>query len=163
MILSFWRDTKGAALVEGAILLPFLFILVLGIFEFSWFIFQHHMVTGGLRDATRYLTRARTPCDPSSEAWDVAQINAKRLATTGFINGSKLRVPGWQPDMITIRCTPVENPIIEGLRTYRGGEIIYTITVSTVFNETPLGFFGLLGFKDPVISLFYSQRIIGPG
>lgn len=158
-----WRDIQGAALVEGAILLPFLFILMLGIFEFSWFIFQQHMASAGLRDAARYLTRATTPCEPTSEAWNTALINAKNLATTGFTNGSKSRISGWRAGMITVSCTGVDNPIIDGLRNYRGEGVIFIVTVSTRFIEPSLGFFRLLGFGSPVISLSYSQRVVGPG
>lgn len=163
ILRSLWRDTEGAALVEGAILLPFLFVLMLGIFEFSWFIYQQHMVSAGLREAARYLTRAATPCEPSSEAWNTAQNNAKNLATTGYTNGSKSRISGWRAGMISVYCTAVDNPIIDGLRNYRGEDVIYTVTVSTRFNEPSLGFFRLLGFGNPVISLSYSQRVIGPG
>ncbi len=31
---------EGTALIEGAVILPVLFILVFGVFEFSWLIFQ---------------------------------------------------------------------------------------------------------------------------
>jgi hypothetical protein len=66
--------------------------------------------------------------------------------------------------MITIRCTAIDNSVAnDGLRNYRGGDIIYIVTVSTRFSEPSLGFFRLIGLQSPVISLSHSQRVIGPG
>ena len=52
-----WRDDAGSALLEGAIVVPFLFTLVLGTLEFSYFFYQQHLVSTGVRDAARYLAR----------------------------------------------------------------------------------------------------------
>jgi len=45
------HDETGSALVEGAILLPLLIVLFIGIFEFSWFFYQQHLISLGVRDA----------------------------------------------------------------------------------------------------------------
>jgi Flp pilus assembly protein TadG len=161
---SCWRDNEGSALVEGAVLMPILFALMFGIFEFSWFFYQQHMISAGLRDAARYLTRSSSACEPASRTWNVEETIAKNLATTGSANGSIPRVRGWRAGMVTIRCTAIDNSTAtDGLRNYRGGDIIYIVTVSTRFSEPSLGFFRLLGLRSPVISLSHSQRVIGPG
>ena len=161
---SWWRDNEGSALVEGAVLLPVMFALIFGIFEFSWFFYQQHMISIGLRDAARYLTRSSSACEPASTTWNMEETIAKNLATTGFSDGSRSRVSGWRAGMITIRCTAIDNSVAnDGLRNYRGGDIIYIVTVSTRFSEPSLGFFRLIGLQSPVISLSHSQRVIGPG
>ena len=48
MLRSIWRDSEGSALVEATIILPVLFILVFGVFEFSWAICQQHLILTGI-------------------------------------------------------------------------------------------------------------------
>ena len=66
--------------------------------------------------------------------------------------------------MVTPQCTAIDNSSASnGLTTFRGGPVIYVITVSTRFTDPSLGFFGFLGLKPPVITVAHSQRAIGPG
>jgi len=139
-------------------------ILLFGVYEFSWFFYQQHLVSTGLRDAARYLARLSAPCNPASFTWFIDQASAKNLATTGSINGGAARVKGWTPDNVRLTCTPVDNPITAaGLSAFRGGPVIYVVTASTRFADPTLGFFGLLGLATPVISVSHSERVIGPG
>lgn len=152
------RDETGSALVEGAIILPLLIVLFIGIFEFSWFFYQQHLISLGVRDAARYLARLAEPCETTGEA------RARNLAATGSIYGGTPRVNGWTAAMVTASCRPVANVIdLEGLPSYRGGPAIYVVTVSTHFRDPTLGFFGLLGLDAPQISASHSERVIGPG
>src|SRR3954451_11787895 len=84
-----WRDCEGSALIEGAILVPVLLLLVLGVFEFSWLIDQQHLISTGIHDAARYIARSANPHDA------IIQKDAKTLATTGAIDGDTARVKGW--------------------------------------------------------------------
>src|SRR5205807_7724653 len=88
-------DDEGSALVEGAIMVPVLCVLLFGIYEFSWFFYQQHLISTGLRDAARYVARLPTACDPISPDWPIARELAANLATTGSINGGAARVKGW--------------------------------------------------------------------
>ena len=163
-VSAIWQDHEGSALVEGALLLPVLFLLMFGVYEFSWLFYQRHLISTGLRDAARYLARSPTPCDGTSPDWLAAEENAKNLATTGSISGGAARVKGWTAAMVTPLCTAVENPPgAKGLALYRGGPIIYVVTVSTRFTDHSLGFFGVLGLQPPIISVAHSERVIGPG
>lgn len=162
--LAIWQDREGSALVEGALLVPVLCVLMFGIYEFSWLIYQRHLISTGLRDAARYLARSPNVCDNAAPNWLVAVENAKNLAATGSINGSVARVRGWTAAMVTPLCTAVDNASgPNGLSAYRGGPNIYVITVSTRFTDPSLGFFGLLGLTPPIISVAHSERAIGPG
>jgi len=161
---TFLRDNDGSALVESALLVPLLFVLLFGVYEFSWFFYQQHLASVGVRDAARYLARASSPCDEGSAAWSIEQAYARNLATTGSIRGNAARIKGWTPAMVMLRCTAVNNPAgPTGLPAYRGGEVVYVITASTSFADPSLGFFAFLHLATPVISVSHSERATGPG
>jgi Flp pilus assembly protein TadG len=159
---SVWRHDGGSALVEGALIIPVLFILLYGVFEFSWYFYQQQLVSSGIRDAARYLARSPVICNSASPEWLAREAVARNLAASGGIEGTA-RVPGWTTRMITVSCTGVSNPIgPDGLRSYRGGPFIYVVTVSTRFTEASLGFFRLLHVAVPAITISHSERAIGP-
>jgi len=162
---SFCLDSEGSALVEAALVLPVLVTLVFGVLEFSWFFYQQHLVSMGLRDAARYLARSSAPCLTVSSDWLIEEQYARNIATTGVTDGnSPARVKGWQADMVTFACQPIQNTVESyGLSTYRGAATIYVITASTRFTDSSLGFFELLGLKAPTISVSHAERVIGPG
>jgi Flp pilus assembly protein TadG len=99
---SLWRDQRGSALIEGALLLPLLIALVFGVFELSWLFYQQHIVAIGLHDAADYLARSSDPCNAVSRAWKTEQQHAKNLATSGSLTGGAARVRGWTAEMVTI-------------------------------------------------------------
>jgi hypothetical protein len=159
------RDNNGSALVESAVLVPLLFALLFGVYEFSWFFYQQHLAAIGVREAARYLARVSNPCDERSAAWPIEQANARTLATTGSVRGNSARVKGWTAAMVVLRCTAINNPAgPTGLRAYRsGGEVVYVITASTSFVDPSLGFFAFLHLAPPVISVSHSERVVGSG
>jgi hypothetical protein len=151
-------------MVESAVLIPLLFALLFGVYEFSWFFYQQHLAAIGVRDAARYLARVSSPCDDRSAAWSMEQTNARVLATTGSTRGSTPRIKGWTAAMIVLRCTAVGNPAgPTGLRAYRSGEVVYVVTASTRFTDPSLGFFAFLHLAPPVISVSHSERVVGSG
>lgn len=163
-LASVLQDRDGSALVEAAVIVPVLFVLMFGIYEFSWLFYQQHLISTGLRDASRYLARSVDPCDDNSRDWHAAEENARNLATTGSIAGGASRVKDWTSDMVIPICQPIANPsTLNGLSAYRGGPTIYVVTVSTRFADPSLGFFKLLGLQSPVIAVAHSERAIGPG
>jgi hypothetical protein len=158
---SLWRDQQGSALIEGAVMVPLLIAFFSGVFEFSWFFYQQHLVAIGLHDAASYLARSSDPCNPTSHAWKVELDQAKNLATSGSISGGAARVRGWTTESVTPHCKKIDNPIgTNGLSRYRGSSI-YVVSVSTKFTYPSLGL-ALLKLRSPVISASYSQRAIEP-
>src|SRR2546421_12023794 len=104
-------DVAGSALLEGAILTPVLCTLFFGVFEFSFFFYQQHLMTTGVADAARYVARA---CDPTAAA---TTTDAQNLATTGTTaGGTARRVTGWDPNEVTGTFNDVDN----SAGTYRG-------------------------------------------
>jgi len=153
-----WRNGEGSALIEGAIVVPLLLILVLGVFEFSWLIDQQHLISTGIHDAARYIAQSANPNDLTS------QKRAKNLATTGAIDGDTARVRGWAARDVSISYSSVENPVdVNGSTTFRGGAVIRSVTVTTTFTVPSLGFFGFLGLKPPALTVSHQERVIGPG
>src|SRR5215467_7146999 len=158
LLRTVWCDSEGSALVEGSIVLPVLFVLVFGVFEFSWVICQQHLILTGISDAARYIARSATPNDAS-----IKKV-AKNLATTGSVDGDTPRVKGWTVDDIDISYTFIDNVAgRNGLTNFRGGEVIESVTVSTTFVVPSLGFFGILKLSPPILNISHQERIIGSG
>ena len=158
ILQSLWRNGEGSALIEGAIIMPVLLILALGVFEFSWLIDQQHLISTGIHDAARYIARSANPTDLT------IQKRAKNLATTGAIDGDTARVKGWTTRDVKITYASVNNPVgTNGLTPFRGGAVIQSVTVSTTFTVPSLGFFGFLGLKPPTLTVSHQERVIGPG
>ena len=158
ILQSLWRNSEGSALIEGAIIVPVLSVIVLGVFEFSWLIDQQHLISTGIDDAARYIARSANPNDLAT------QRAAKNLATTGAIDGNTARVRGWTASDVNITYASVKNPVdTDGLTLFRGGAVIQNVTVSTTFTVPSLGFFGFLGLKPPVLTVSHQERVIGPG
>jgi Flp pilus assembly protein TadG len=145
------RESEGSALVEATVVVPVLFTLTFGVYEFSWIFYTHQLVSAGVRDATRYAAKALDPCDAT------IQTDAKNLATTGQIDGSgTARVYGWSAGDVSVTCTSVDN----SAGTYRGGATITIVHVTTSFTDNSLGFFPYLGLTTPTISVTHSERAI---
>ncbi len=160
-VRAFWRDQQGSAILECALVLPVLIALLTGVFEFSWLFYQQHLVSIGLRDASSYLANAPDPCNPNSRVWAIDQVRARNLAVTGTMAGGRSRVNGWNPAMVMLQCTEVDNPVEpSGLRRYRGSSV-YVVSMSTQFTYPSLGFLDLLKLQSPVISASYSERVLG--
>ena len=166
-VIRIWRDTSGSALLEGAIVTPFLAILVFGVLEFSRYFYQQHLVSTGVRDAARYLARTS---DPTAGG---AQTTAQNLAATGSPSGGMARrTVGFDPADVSISFSLVDNSIdgATGLRPYRqmtsecgGPDQVRLISVTGSFTFAPLGFWGFFGFSAPAISVTHTERCIGPG
>ena len=160
-----WCDLRGSVLVEGTLLLPMLFVVFFGVFEFSWYFYQQHKVSTGVREAARYVARSDNlgwpPTIPSA-VHDAAQ----NLATTGDTSGScptSCRVAGWTPGLVSI-TRPA--PVVDAQ-----GVSVYNVLVSTTFTPPSLGFLGFLGLGQacvvttlcfPDINVSHYERLIPP-
>jgi Flp pilus assembly protein TadG len=150
-LTSILRADCGAALVEGAIILPVFLVLVCGVYEFGFFLYQEQLVTSGVEDAARYLALSSDPTGTATQA------DAKNLAVTGSINGGPSRVVGWSPADVSVNVDSVDN----ATGTYSGGSTIQLVTVSTSFLDPTLGFLDLLHLKPPTINVSHQERVVG--
>lgn len=131
------RAEDGVATVEFSIVFFFFLLpLFVGIAEFGRGLWYHQAVTKGVRDATRYLTRA-----PLTEPFF---NQARTLAMSGLA--------AWDdPGTIEIAIQNVPNPDI-----YRGPDPIriVTVTATVPFNFPLLGAIGL----DPGLTLTVADQ-----
>jgi Flp pilus assembly protein TadG len=155
LLRSVWRSSDGSALIEGSIVIPVLFLLVLGVFEFSFVFYEQQMISTGIRDAARYLARTSDPTDTTLQA------NAKTLATTGSVTGTTNRISGWTNASVTVAVANVANPVSGvNLKLIGSGGGNQVVTVSTSFTDPSLGFFSFLGLSPPTYSISHSERVI---
>ncbi len=161
MTRVFRCDESGSALVEAAIVIPVLLTLFLGVFEFSSLFWEQQLISTGVRDAARYLSRClgssgRPDCLNVSET--AVEEAAKNLAVYGSIAGGKVtRVPDWAVDEVKINFATIDN----AGGTYRGPPVIRTVTVSTTYTHPSLGFLGYLGLPNLNISVSHQERVAG--
>ena len=162
-----WRDERGSVLLESTIVLPVLFALIFGVLEFSYYFYQQHLVSTGVRDAARYLART---ADPTAAA---AQTAAQNLASTGSIaGGTYRRISGFDPSDVAISFSTIANAIDPGTgqRPYReatpvcgGPDNISIVNVTGSFPHSAMGFLAYFGFSPPTITVTQSERCMGLG
>ena len=155
-IAGFCKDDRGASLVEMTLVTPFLVFLGLGISEFGHTFYHQHLITTGLRDASRYLARFDDPL--------AAAADAKDIAVTGSIGGTDKRVSWWNTGDITVTIQNIANPIdsTTGLRLYRGTDPLKVVRVATSVDHPGLGFLSVIGISSPLpINVHHEERVIG--
>jgi Flp pilus assembly protein TadG len=156
MIRSLWGERGGSALVEATVVVPVLFTLTFGVYEFSWVFYNQQLVSAGIRDAARYAAKWSNPCDATVVA------SAQNIATTGqTASGGTARVTGrnswtWGAATVNVACASVDNTS----GSYRGGNTITIVTVSTSFTDSSFGMFPYLGLTPPTIAVSHSERAI---
>jgi Flp pilus assembly protein TadG len=165
---SLWRDQDGSALVEATIVMPLLIGLFLGVFEFSWFLYNQQLVVSGLRDGARFMTRIeltdgnRDPCAQKNQNGALYTADAANIATTAQIAaGGPARVSGWTAADVTISC--FSSAALSDGRYADGAANMTIIEVATRFADPSLGLFSSLGLKPPMLSFSHQERFIGPG
>jgi Flp pilus assembly protein TadG len=155
-LLNFWRNEKGSALLEGTILTPFLFILVFGVVEFSYYFYQQHVVSSGVRDAARYLARVQDPNDPS------AQTIAKNLAATGSPTGGADRTTGFAPSNVAIQVVSLDDSSLTyNCRPCSDPLCLFTMCADQVTSglHGPLANMGFLWFGAKNITVMHSNAL----
>jgi len=163
-ISGLWRSEDGSALVEAAVAVPFLMTLILGVLDYSFFFYQQHLVSTGIRDAARYLARTSSPTSGTS------QTTAQNLAATGSPSGGTYRrVTGFDPGNVSISISYVANTLnTSNVRPYRqapiecgGPDQIAIISVTGSFPYASFGFLSFLGLSSPTVTVTHSERCIG--
>jgi Flp pilus assembly protein TadG len=166
--MPLWRDDDGSALVEATIVMPLLIGFFLGVFEFSWYLYNQQLVVSGLRDAARYMTRIeltdgnRDPCVQKDQNGVLYTAEAANIATTAQSDpGGSARVSGWNAADVTISC--LSSAALSNGRYADGSASMTIIDVATRFTDPSLGLFSALGLKPPPLSYSHQERFIGPG
>ena len=124
------RTQKGVAIVEFALILPFLLLLTFITTEFGRAIWQYNTLTKSVRDSARYLS-IQTPSDP------VAIGKARNLTVYGNLAGTGT------PLALGLSTSNVPDPTWQTAGT---NPVINTVTIRITgytFNSIVAGAFGL--------------------
>jgi hypothetical protein len=159
------KDEEGAALVEAAVLFPFLAVLLFGAFEVSRILLDRHLVETGVRDAARYLARTDDPLAAGN------RLQARRIAVFGTADGSGAPRLGWwaPPELVGGDCgsfcalvteTVNIDPTTGGKR-FRGGDTVRSVEVVAFLDHPGLGTFRLLGIPGLRMRVAHRERVIG--
>jgi Flp pilus assembly protein TadG len=155
-LLAFFRDQRGASLVEFTLVAPLLILLMCGMAEFANAMRQYHIMEKGVRDAARYVARVQmTGCTIPGAAVTAAQ----NLALTGQMSGGTNLLPTWtNPATVTVTVSTCFNNSAE---TYRGRAQMPIIQVQATAPYTNLGLLEVIGVDDFSLTVRHRQIWIG--
>jgi Flp pilus assembly protein TadG len=95
-------EERGSLVVEFVIVLPLILGMLVLVAEFGRAFWYHQIVTKGVRDGVRYLSRA-----PAAELADFT-LRARYLAMTGQPDSSATPAHGWWTDIATVTVSAPE-------------------------------------------------------
>jgi Flp pilus assembly protein TadG len=158
---SLFPTNRGTAALEFAFLLPVLIILAAGGYEFGRAFWHYHVVTKGVRDATRFLTRVPTPLAPDSTAI------AENLVLRGSMDpAAPLLLDEWQADPGLANVAVTLDTFDNSAGTFRGPDgatanvDVVRVTATVLYEGT--GLLALVGFPDGLnFRIWHEERHMG--
>jgi Flp pilus assembly protein TadG len=161
----FFRDRRGAALVEVTLLLPFLLVIAAGVTEIAHAMHQQFVISKSVRDAARYAARASVafktcPLNGQPE-WATIVSNTQNIAMRGKLSTSApLLLPNWsQASTVTVTDACMNAGTL--LSPAGAGTNIPVITVAASVPFSGVGFLSLLGLSSFNIQASHSQMWAG--
>ena len=159
-LLFLFRDQKGAARAEMALMLPLLVTLMFGSFELGNYFWNEHKVLKSVRDAARFASRQSSlyspPCKPgivtTAPAPDIDKIaRYGKLAVTA---ADQPKIYGWtKPVTVTLSCPSIGT--YSGI--YKGKANVPVVTVTATAVPYP-SLFKTLGFTSNALTLNASSQ-----
>ncbi|RWC70012.1 pilus assembly protein [Mesorhizobium sp. M8A.F.Ca.ET.173.01.1.1] len=153
----FHHDEQGSALVEVAIVTPFVLLLSAGVYEFSNIFNTRLLLEAGVEDAARYMARC-------SSDWNTCSALATNLAVNGAVQGGSARVTGWTTAQVTIKkaqSLQAIDPTTGTVLYLSSTGTVIVVEVSTAYPYPTLGLWSYLGFGDLTLSVFHQERVFG--
>ncbi|WP_448207806.1 TadE/TadG family type IV pilus assembly protein [Azospirillum sp. sgz302134] len=148
-----FRDRRGSAMLEAAIVLPLLTSLTFGLIEMGRALQHQHIMSKSVRDAARYLARVPLSCPATGDAnWAAARSTAQTLALTGQVDGTKPLVSYWTAGSFTIGT-----PTCQTL----SGRPVQVMSVTGSVDYQSLGFLALLNIQAFKIQAAHQEMHIG--
>jgi len=81
------RRTRGLAILETALILPLLFVLVMGVIEYGWLFFKNQQVSAAARTACRFGITAPATTAETLAMCDT-QMTKANLGSSGYTKTS---------------------------------------------------------------------------
>jgi Flp pilus assembly protein TadG len=170
MTRRLFRDGRGSAAVEMALVSPMLLILMMGAVELGNYFYSQHILVKGVRDgaiyaarqdiATNYDCSAGTPTVPSTVV-----TNTKQLVRTGQLTGGTDRLPNWTSGStsftVTVSCvTAAGGTTLGGMYTSNGGKVpVVTVTAQLPYRSV----LGRMGFDATSLDLYATEQTAATG
>ncbi|HXV26320.1 MAG TPA: TadE family protein [Alphaproteobacteria bacterium] len=148
----------GAAGVEFGIVLPLLVILTFGAIEMGRVVWHHEIVTKGVRDGVRYLTRVPVSCPgPGAGSFSPTEITrAENLVKSGDPTGGTPIINAYNSATFTVT---VDCRVAADLG-LSGGTYLPVVQMNA---EVPFeGYFlGIIGLDDVAFNIAHEQAHVG--
>jgi Flp pilus assembly protein TadG len=153
------KSERGAAAVELAMVLPLLVILAFGAIEIGRMVWQYQIVTKGVRDGVRYLTRVPVTCTAVGNGGTFASSDvdiAKNLVKSGTKTASTPIYGGYESAVFNIQVDCRDAATL-GLS---GGTYMPIVRMEL---EVPFAewFSALLGLDDLTIRVAHEEVHVG--
>lgn len=151
-VVRFARDEAGVALVEFGIVLPMMVFLFAMIMECSRLMLSYQAAIAGVRDATRYLSRAAA-ADLCVSGGSVAGYTTPLTAMVrDAATGRSVLAPGVSVDSVTPSYSCIAG-------SYRQSPVaIAQVTAQITVTFPFAGAFRLLGFSRPDLTTTVTDR-----
>ena len=164
MVKRLFKDSKGAAAAEMALVAPLLLLLMFGAMELGYYFYSEHVVIKAVRDGARFASRqgfANFTCTSGGDGTvnSTTEAETQRVTRTDQVaTGGTPRLANWTNDnSVTVRLSCVDNSggtygsFYEDYKDTTGTAAVPVVTVSASVTYTPL--FSLIGFSSAALQL----------
>lgn len=159
-----FRDERGIAASEFALILPFLTVLLFGFYEAGRMYWNYNIIQSSARDAARYAARLPVTCAGGDGAFEgepddtTYRTQTQNLTRTGTLDGTgDPLVSGWTDNAdVTVSIACVDNSAGDFTGLYTDTAEIPTISISAAAPSGTL-FGGLLGIDLETITVNNAQ------
>lgn len=160
MVKRLFKDSKGAAAAEMALVAPLLLLLMFGAMELGYYFYSEHVVIKAVRDGARFASRqgfANFSCPGTIDS--TTEAETQRVTRTDQVaTGGTPRLANWTNDnSVTVSLSCVDNSggtygsFYEDYKDTTGTAAVPVVTVSASVTYTPL--FSLIGFSSAALQL----------
>lgn len=144
------RDRRGVAATEFALMLPFLLLLLVGLYEFGSYLSQASSLEKSLRSGAMFAARSALPLSQQT----IVQIG--NVVRTGDPSGQEpVRIPGWREASASLSVTT---------RTHSANGVpveLIRLEASVPYEPLMSGFLSSLGFSDLRMRAAHEQAHVG--
>ena len=152
-------DGSGAAGVEFALVLPLLVVLTFGTIEMGRMLWQHEIITKGVRDGVRYLTRVPVSCTtagPGGTFSAAAEQAAENLVKSGTTTAGTPILSAYNSATFTIEVDCRDAAAL-GLS---GGTYLPVVRMTAAVPFVDY-FLGIIGIGDVTFTVTHEEVNVG--